>query len=129
MTDPKIIRYIDQMCVKDGDVEVKNIRMDGSYTLIVPVINGGVEFNEKQIATLDMEFSFDGEDVTLYNFPKQLLTSEDYIFICESIEDELLYPQLSNPSPKHPDLDSVIQSAALRSGVQSKSELQEQQER
>ena len=87
MTDLDVLKYIDQMCVLDGELEIKNITKDGRYTLIIPVINGGMEFNEKQIATLNMEFSYDGEDVYLYNFPKQLLSSEDYIFITEEIED------------------------------------------
>lgn len=91
MTDQKIIRYIDQMCVKDGDIEVKNICKDGSYTLVVPVINGGLEFNAKQIATLEMESYFDGEEMVLLNFPKNLLSSEDYIYITEILEEALLY--------------------------------------
>lgn len=90
MTDPKIIRFIDQMCVKNGDIEVSNVGKDGTYTLTVPVLNGAEEFNEAQIATLDMEYTFDGDEVILHNFPTTLLSNEDYIAIVQSIEETML---------------------------------------
>lgn len=116
MTDKKVIRYIDQMCVKDGDIKVKNIRKDGSYTLIIPVINGAEEFNQKQIATLEMESYFDGEEFVLLNFPKTLLSDDDYIAITTSLEAALLYN-----SSKHFSLDSQIQSASIRASDASDS--------
>ena len=90
MTDPKIIQRIDRICVKDGDIEIKNIDTNGTYTLVVPVINGDMEFAPRQIATLDMEFSFDGEEVILHNFPRNLLSGEDYIYIMEMIEAQII---------------------------------------
>lgn len=83
MTDLEIIRYIEQYCVKTGDIEVKDIKEDGRYTLIIPVFNG--EYGEEQTATLDLEFTYDGEDVALYNFPRRLLTDEDYNLVSEAI--------------------------------------------
>jgi len=91
MTDREIVQYIDQYCVKNGDIEVKNIRPDGQYTLIVPVFNG--ELGEEQIATMDLEFEFDGEEATLLNFPKNLLSGEDYSSITEAIEEEMMQAQ------------------------------------
>lgn len=91
MTDREIVQYIDQYCVKTGDIEVKNIRPDGQYTLIVPLFNG--ELGENQIATMDLEFVFDGEEATLLNFPKNLLSGEDYSSITEAIEEEMMQAQ------------------------------------
>lgn len=88
MTDPEIVRYIDTYCVKNGNFEVKGIKEGGRYCLVVPVFNG--ELGEDQIATLDMEFSFDGDDFILYNFPKNLLSSEDYISITEEISSYMM---------------------------------------
>lgn len=105
MAHHKTIRYIDQMCVKDGDIQVKNISPNGTYTLIVPVTNGGEEFNAERIVTLYMEFSYDEEDVILYHSPKSLLTSEDYIRITETIEAALLFEVEKEPeddlTPNH----------------------------
>lgn len=88
MTDQKIIDYLDQFCVKDGDIEVKAIDVrNGICSLVVPVFNGENEFTPHQIATLDFEFDFDGEDVTIYKFPKRLFSEEDRFFIEEEISD------------------------------------------
>lgn len=89
MTDQKIIDYLDQFCVKTGDVEVKAIDIhNGTCSIVVPVFNGENEFFPNQIATLDFEFDFDGEDVTIYKFPKRLLSDEDRIFVESEIADE-----------------------------------------
>lgn len=113
MTDPKIVKYIDTYCVKNGDIEVKGITGDGRYTLVVPVFNG--EEGENQIATLDMEFSYDGDDVILYHFPKNLLDGDDYITITEEIYgylrenvpgimlQEALQERIENPYEKQND--------------------------
>lgn len=92
MTDIAIIKRIEQMCVKNGDISVKNVRF-GAFQLVVPVIVGDDEFNPEQIATFDLEYSIeddgDGEWAEIYNFPRKLLTSEDYNLACELIMEAL----------------------------------------
>lgn len=92
MTDLAIIKRIEQMCVKNGDISVKNVGF-GALQLVVPVIVGDDEFNPEQIATFDLEYSIeddgDGEWAEIYNFPHKLLTNEDYNFACESIMEAL----------------------------------------
>lgn len=87
MTDLQTIQRVEAVCQKNGPISVQNIRRNGDYTLVVPVFNG--ETNEEQTAVFEMESSFDGESVTLYKFPKTLLTDEDYAFICDAILDVL----------------------------------------
>ena len=83
MTDIKIIKHAELMWVKAGDIEVKNIYPSGEYTLVVPVFCG--ELGIKKIATFDLEFINYGEDIGLLNFPKKLLTEEDYGHVIEKI--------------------------------------------
>lgn len=89
MTDPSIIQYLEQMCVKNGDIEIRDVNKNGTYTLIIPVYHGAMEFDPAQIATLQMEFSFDGEDIILHNFPKKLLSEEDFSKVVETVRDEM----------------------------------------
>lgn len=92
MTDLAIIKRIEQMCVKNGDISVKNVGF-GTLQLVVPVIVGDDEFNPEQTATFDLEYSIeddgDGEWAEIYNFPRKLLTNEDYNFACELIMEAL----------------------------------------
>ena len=92
MTDIAIIKRIEQMCVKNGDISVKNVHF-GAFQLVVPVIVGDDEFNPEQIATFDLEYSIeddgDGEWAEIYNFPRKLLTNEDYNLACELIMEAL----------------------------------------
>lgn len=92
MTDIAIIKRIGQMCVKNGDISVKNVRF-GALQLVVPVIVGDDEFNPEQIATFELEYSIeddgDGEWAEIYNFPRKLLTNEDYNLACELIMEAL----------------------------------------
>lgn len=92
MTDLAIIKRIEQMCVKNGDISVKNVGF-GTLQLVVPVIVGDDEFNPEQIATFDLEYSIeddgDGEWAEIYNFPRKLLTNEDYNLACELIMEAL----------------------------------------
>lgn len=92
MTDIAIIRRVEQMCVKNGNILVQNVANSGTFQLIVPVIVGDDEFDPEQIATFDLEYSImdddDGEWVEIYNFPHKLLTNEDYEYVCEIIEWE-----------------------------------------
>ena len=92
MTDLAIIKRIEQMCVKSGDISVKNVGF-GTLQLVVPVIVGDDEFNPEQTATFDLEYSIeddgDGEWAEIYNFPRKLLTSEDYNLTCELIMEAL----------------------------------------
>lgn len=92
MTDIAIIKRIEQMCVKNGDISVKNVGF-GTLQLVVPVIVGDDEFNPKQTATFDLEYSIeddgDGEWAEIYNFPRKLLTNEDYNLACELIMEAL----------------------------------------
>ena len=93
MTDLAIIKRIEQMCVKNGDISVKNVGF-GTLQLVVPVIVGDDEFNPEQTATFDLEYSIeddgDGEWAEIYNFPRKLLTNEDYNLACELIMEALL---------------------------------------
>ena len=68
-----------------------------------------------------MEFSFDGEEVTLYNFPKTLLSSEDYIFVMELIEDFITVYELEHDQSKNSSLDAQIYSASARATESSSS--------
>ena len=92
MTDLAIIKRIEQMCVQNGDISVKNVGF-GTLQLVVPVIVGDDEFNPEQIATFDLEYSIeddgDGEWAEIYNFPHKLLTNEDYNLACELIMEAL----------------------------------------
>lgn len=92
MTDLAIIKRIEQMCVKNGDISVKNVGF-GTLQLVVPVIVGDDEFNPEQTATFDLEYSIeddgDGEWAEIYNFPRKLLTNEDYNLACELIMEAL----------------------------------------
>ena len=92
MTDIAIIKRIEQMCAKNGDISVKNVRF-GAFQLVVPVIVGDDEFNPEQTATFDLEYSIeddgDGEWAEIYNFPRKLLTNEDYNLACELIMEAL----------------------------------------
>ena len=92
MTDLAIIKRIEQMCVKNGDISVKNVGF-GTLQLVVTVIVGDDEFNPEQIATFDLEYSIeddgDGEWAEIYNFPHKLLTNEDYNLACELIMEAL----------------------------------------
>ena len=92
MTDLAIIKRIEQMCVKNGDISVKNVGFS-TLQLVVPVIVGDDEFNPEQIATFDLEYSIeddgDGEWAEIYNFPRKLLTNEDYNLACELIMEAL----------------------------------------
>lgn len=92
MTDLAIVKRIEQMCVKNGDISVKNVGF-GTLQLVVPVIVGDDEFNPEQIATFDLEYSIeddgDGEWAEIYNFPRKLLTNEDYNLACELIMEAL----------------------------------------
>ena len=92
MTDIAIIKRIEQMCVKNGDISVKNVGF-GTLQLVVPVIVGDDEFNPEQTATFDLEYSIeddgDGEWAEIYNFPRKLLTNEDYNLACELIMEAL----------------------------------------
>lgn len=92
MTDHAIIKRIEQMCVKYGDISVKNVGF-GALQLVVPVIVADDEFNPEQIATFDLEYSIeddgDGEWAEIYNFPHKLLTNEDYNLACELIMEAL----------------------------------------
>ena len=92
MTDLAIIKRIEQMCVKNGDISIKNVGF-GTLQLVVPVIVGDDEFNPEQTATFDLEYSIeddgDGEWAEIYNFPRKLLTNEDYNLACELIMEAL----------------------------------------
>lgn len=92
MTDLAIIKRIEQMCVKNGDISVKNVGFN-TLQLVVPVIVGDDEFNPEQTATFDLEYSIeddgDGEWAEIYNFPRKLLTNEDYNLACELIMEAL----------------------------------------
>lgn len=92
MTDLAIIKRIEQMCVKNGDISVKNVGF-GTLQLVVPVIVGDDEFSPEQTATFDLEYSIeddgDGEWAEIYNFPRKLLTNEDYNLACELIMEAL----------------------------------------
>lgn len=92
MTDLAIIKRVEQMCVKNGDISVKNVGF-GTLQLVVPVIVGDDEFNPEQTATFDLEYSIeddgDGEWAEIYNFPRKLLTNEDYNLACELIMEAL----------------------------------------
>ena len=93
MTDVAIIKRIELMCVKNGDVSVQNVSPFWTFELVVPVVVGDDEFNPEQIATFELEYSIeddgDGEWVEIYNFPHKLLTNEDYNLTCEMIVDAL----------------------------------------
>lgn len=89
MTEERIIKRIDQMCEKRGEIEVKNVSKFGTYELIVPVYVGDDEFEPEQIATLEMEFSIDDEWPVLWLFPRNLLSDDDYNLVCETIMDRL----------------------------------------
>ena len=81
-----VITYIDTFCVKDGNIDVKDINIKtGKFTLVIPVFNG--ELNCKQIAELPYEFSYDTEDITtLYGkLPRNLLTQEDISLIYQKL--------------------------------------------
>ena len=92
MTDLKIIKRIEEMCVKNGDISIQNVGF-GAFQLVVPVIVGDDEFEPEQIATFDLEYSVendgDGEWAEIYNFPHKLLTNEDYNLACELIMEAL----------------------------------------
>ena len=86
MFDMDAVTYIDTICVKDGDISVKDINLkSGKFTLVIPVFNG--EYNCKQIAELPYEFSYDAEDITsLYGkLPRNLLTPEDISLIYQKL--------------------------------------------
>lgn len=93
MTELAIIKRVEQMCVKNGDISVQNVDKFGGFQLVVPVIVGDDEFEPEQIATFDLEYSIegdgDGEWAEIYNFPHKLLTDEDYSLACEMIMEAL----------------------------------------
>ena len=87
MTDPNIVRFIDEHCVKTGEIEVKDIRDYGEVGIVVPVYNGTSEFAPNATAVLYLEFDWDGEEASIYNFPKNLLSDDDRIKVEEAISD------------------------------------------
>lgn len=93
MTDIKIIKLIEQGCIKNGDISVQNVKRDGTFQLVIPVYVGDDEFEPEQIATLDLEYFIDAEDdnewVEIYHFPFGLLSDEEYNLTCEMIMDIL----------------------------------------
>lgn len=92
MTDLSIIKRVEQMCVKHGNISVQKVGF-GLFQLVVPVIVGDDEFEHEQIATFDLEYSIEddgeGEWAEIYNFPHKLLTNEDYNLACELIMEAL----------------------------------------
>lgn len=87
MTDPNIVKFIDEHCVKTGEIEVKDIRDYGEVGIFVPVYNGTSEFSPNATAVLYLEFDWDGEDATIYHFPKHLLSDDDLAKVQEEIAD------------------------------------------
>ena len=93
MTELSIIKRIEEMCVKRGDISVQNVKKDGTFQLVVPVYVGDDEFEPEQIATLDLEYFIDEEDGNewseIYYFPFGLLPDKEYNLACEMIIDAL----------------------------------------
>ena len=93
MTELSIIKRIEEMCVKRGDISVQNVKKDGTFQLVIPVYVGDDEFEPEQIATLDLEYFIDEEDgnewAEIYYFPFGLLSDEEYNFACEMIMEAL----------------------------------------
>ena len=94
MTDPNIVRFIDEHCVKNGDIKIKDIREYGEYAVVVPVYNESAEFAKEATSVLHLEFSRNGEDIVLHDFPKHLLTDDDIAKIQKAIFDFLCEREL-----------------------------------
>lgn len=81
-----VIAYLDQICEKNGEIEIKAINLKkGTYTLIIPVFNG--EYACNQIAELKrLEFTYDGDCIDLYGeLPRRLLSDNDIAHIRQKI--------------------------------------------
>lgn len=61
MTELEIIKRVEQMCVKNGDISVQYVDKFGGFQLVVPVIVGDDEFEPEQIATFDLECSIEDD--------------------------------------------------------------------
>lgn len=94
MTDPNIIRFIDEHYVKNGDIQVKDIREYGEYAVVVPVYNETAQFAPEATSVMHLKFSRDGEDIVLHDLPEHLFTDEDIEKIKKAISDFLYEREL-----------------------------------
>ena len=93
---PDLLHYLNTYCVKAELRGLSVTHIDptrGIVTLKIPVIRGDLEQvfggEDRWVASVDLEYDYDGEWVTLYKFPENLLDDEDYNFICECIMEEV----------------------------------------
>lgn len=94
MTDPNIVKYMDEHYIKTGEIKVKDIRDYGEYTVAIPVYNSSAEFAKKAVAVFHLNFTREGENVLLHDFPAHLLTVEDCVTIKRAIADYLYEKEL-----------------------------------
>lgn len=89
MTDPNIIKYMDEHYVKNGDIQVKDIRDYGEYTVSIPVYNVSAEYAKEAVAVFHLEFLREGDNISLCGIPSHLLTDDDCSLIKRTIIDFL----------------------------------------
>lgn len=94
MTDPNIVRYMDEHYVKTGPLEVKEVREYGEYTISVPVYNSSAEYAKKAVAVLHLNYTREGNDIILHNVPEHLIADDDCKVIKEAISDYLYQREL-----------------------------------
>ena len=89
MTDPNIVRYMDEHCVRTGDFRVTDIREYGEYTVSFPVYNASAEFAKNANVVLHLDFTREGNNIVLRDVPKHLLSNDDESVIKRAIADFL----------------------------------------
>ena len=87
MTDLNIVKYMDEHYVKTGEVEIKDIREHGEYTVSMPVYNDSGVFAKRAVAVFHLDFTCEGNDIVLHHVPKHLLSDKDCVKIKKAIAD------------------------------------------
>lgn len=94
MTDPNIVKFIDKHYDKCGDIDVKDIREYGEYTVSIPVYNASAEYAKKAVAVFHLNFIRNEDNIILGDVPTHLLTEEDCLLIKKTISDFLYEKEL-----------------------------------
>lgn len=94
MTDPNIVRYMDEHYVKTGPLEVKEVRDYGEYTISVPVYNSSAEYAKNAVAVLHLDYTREGNDIVLHDIPEHLVSDDDCKVIKKAIADYLYEKEL-----------------------------------